>query len=94
LFVFGATLEGFGLPVLEAMACGTRVIASDIAALREVGGDVPRFVPPGDDAAFARAIKQALDDPEGAAASRAAGRARRSTSHGGAPPRPSGRGPA
>ncbi len=31
--------EGFGLPVVEAMACGTPVVASDIAVLREVGGD-------------------------------------------------------
>jgi glycosyltransferase involved in cell wall biosynthesis len=73
LFVFAARLEGFGLPVLEAMACGTPVIASDVAALREVGGDVARFVPPGDDAAFARAIAQAMKDPEGLARLRAAG---------------------
>jgi glycosyltransferase involved in cell wall biosynthesis len=76
LFVLASTLEGFGLPILEAMACGTRVIASDVAALREVGGDVPRFVPPTDDAAFARAIAQALRDHHGVAAARAAGLAR------------------
>ena len=38
------------------MACGTPVMASDVEALREVGGDAARFVPPGDAAAFARAI--------------------------------------
>jgi glycosyltransferase involved in cell wall biosynthesis len=76
LFVFVSTLEGFGLPVLEAMACGTPVIASDVAALREVGGDVPRFVAPRDDAGLARVIAHALGDRDGAAEARAAGIAR------------------
>jgi glycosyltransferase involved in cell wall biosynthesis len=40
--------EGFGLPVVEAMACGTPVIVSDIPALREVGGDAARYCRPGD----------------------------------------------
>ena len=73
LFAFAARLEGIGLPVLEAMACGAPVVSSDIAALREVGGDVPRYVPPGDDAAFARAIAETLGDPAAMAAARAAG---------------------
>jgi glycosyltransferase involved in cell wall biosynthesis len=72
-FVFVPTLEGFGMPVLEAMACGTPVVASDIAALREIGGDVARFVDPGDDASLAGAILQALGDVEGSEAARAAG---------------------
>jgi glycosyltransferase involved in cell wall biosynthesis len=76
LFVFVSTLEGFGLPVLEAMACGARVIASDVAALREVGGDVPQFVAPRDDRALAGAIAEALRDREGAARARTAGLAR------------------
>jgi glycosyltransferase involved in cell wall biosynthesis len=76
LFVLASELEGFGLPVLEAMACGAPVIASDVAALREVGGDAARFVPPMDVAAFARAIEAALADRAWAAASRAAGLAR------------------
>jgi glycosyltransferase involved in cell wall biosynthesis len=76
LFVFAAKLEGFGLPVLEAMACGTPVIASDVAALREVGGDVARFVRPGDDAAFARAIAEVLRDRGSMARALEAGPAR------------------
>jgi glycosyltransferase involved in cell wall biosynthesis len=43
--VMPSLYEGFGLPVLEAMAAGTPVIASDIPAHREVGGDVPRYFP-------------------------------------------------
>jgi glycosyltransferase involved in cell wall biosynthesis len=73
VFVFAPTLEGFGLPLLEAMACNTPVIASDVAALREVAGDAARFVPPGDDAAFARAITDLLNDPLAAGHLRAQG---------------------
>jgi hypothetical protein len=73
LFVYASTLEGFGLPILEAMACGTPVVASDIAALREVGGDAARYVPAEDDAAFAHAIGQALRDPESKRAAMATG---------------------
>jgi glycosyltransferase involved in cell wall biosynthesis len=40
--------EGFGLPLIEAMACGTLVVASDLAALREVGGDAVTYCPVGD----------------------------------------------
>lgn len=40
--------EGFGLPVIEALACGTSVVASDLAALREVGGDAAVYSPVGD----------------------------------------------
>jgi len=78
LFVLASTLEGFGLPVLEAMACGTPVVASNIPALREVGGDFPRFVPPGDPSAFATAIEQALGDRDGATAAHTHGPARAS----------------
>lgn len=40
--------EGFGLPIIEALACGTPVIASDIPVFREIGGDRIEFAPPGD----------------------------------------------
>ncbi len=48
--------EGFGLPVAEAMACGTNVVASDIAVLREVGGEAASYCPVGDVAVWAETI--------------------------------------
>jgi murein biosynthesis integral membrane protein MurJ len=65
--------EGFGLPVIEALACGTPVVASDIPALREVGGAAACFAPPEDAAAFAQALAAVLDDPVAARARAAAG---------------------
>jgi glycosyltransferase involved in cell wall biosynthesis len=64
LFAFSPELEGFGLPLLEAMACGLAVVASDVPALREVGGEHARYVPVGDDAGFAAAIAELLRDGE------------------------------
>jgi glycosyltransferase involved in cell wall biosynthesis len=52
--------EGFGLPVLEAMACGTIVVASDIPVLREVGGDAAVYSPVGDAAALSSAAAALL----------------------------------
>jgi glycosyltransferase involved in cell wall biosynthesis len=73
--VFPSWYEGFGLPALEALACGTPVVASDLPALREVLGDQAELVPPGDAAAMAAALAKVLADPGGEAA-RAARRAR------------------
>ena len=67
--------EGFGLPALEALACGTPVVAADVPALREVLGDQAELVPPGDPDALAGAIARALESPGGEDA-RAARRAR------------------
>lgn len=58
--------EGFGLPVVEAMACGTSVIASDLPALREVGGDAALYCAPGDISRWADAmLAVAVDDRAG-----------------------------
>jgi glycosyltransferase involved in cell wall biosynthesis len=57
--------EGFGLPALEALACGTPVVASDLPALREVLGDQAELVAPGDADALAAALARVLDDPGG-----------------------------
>ncbi len=55
--------EGFGLPVLEALATGTPVVASDLPVLREVGGVHASYAPVGDAEAFADALRTVLDAP-------------------------------
>jgi glycosyltransferase involved in cell wall biosynthesis len=52
--------EGFGLPVIEAMACGAAVIASDIPTLREAGGDAALYCPVADLPAWVNAVDQVL----------------------------------
>jgi glycosyltransferase involved in cell wall biosynthesis len=48
VLVFPSTLEGFGLPLLEAMAAGCPVVSSDAAGLREAGGDAALYFDPSD----------------------------------------------
>ena len=55
--------EGFGLPVLEALACNVPVVCSDLPVLREVAGNEATFVPYGDVDALADAMTTALADP-------------------------------
>jgi glycosyltransferase involved in cell wall biosynthesis len=62
LFAFPSRHEGFGLPVLEAMAQGTPVICADIPALREVAGGAATLVPPDDIAGWAAALTAMLAD--------------------------------
>lgn len=59
---FPSLYEGFGVPILEAMASGLPVIASDIPVTREVAGDAAVFVPPTDISAWARAMERIIDD--------------------------------
>lgn len=61
-FIFPSLYEGFGLPVLEAMACGAPVITSTISSLPEVAGDAALLVDPLDPYAIAAAIMRVHDD--------------------------------
>ncbi|PYS90690.1 MAG: glycosyltransferase family 1 protein [Acidobacteria bacterium] len=61
-FVYPSYFEGFGLPPLEAMRCGTPVIAGDRTSLPEVLGDAGLLVDPFDEAALAAALARLIDD--------------------------------
>lgn len=65
LFVYPSLYEGFGLPPLEAMACGAAVMAGDIPAIRETTGTAALLVNPHDVKEIARGIAQLLTQPEG-----------------------------
>ena len=64
VFVFPSHFEGFGLPALEAMACGTPVILAAATSLPEVGGEAAVYFEPGDDAQLAAAISALLADDQ------------------------------
>jgi glycosyltransferase involved in cell wall biosynthesis len=64
LFVFPSLYEGFGLPVLEAMACGTPVVTSNCSSLPEVTGEAAILVDPMDVNALAAAMRQVLEEPD------------------------------
>ena len=61
-FVFPSLYEGFGMPVLEAMACGTPVITSNISSLPEVAGDAALLVDPTNVDAIAEAMVRIVND--------------------------------
>ena len=61
-FLFPSLYEGFGFPVLEAMACGTPVICSHTSSLPEVAGDAALLVDPLDTTGLATAIRRVLTD--------------------------------
>ncbi len=63
-FVFPSLHEGFGLPVLEAQACGCPVITSTTSSLPEVAGDAALLVDPEDSTVIARAMERLIDDQE------------------------------
>jgi glycosyltransferase involved in cell wall biosynthesis len=73
LFVYPSLFEGFGLPVLEAMACGTPAITSRASSLPEVAGDAAILVDPQDVEQLAEAIHRVLTAPDLAGQLRAAG---------------------
>jgi glycosyltransferase involved in cell wall biosynthesis len=64
LFVMPSLLEGFGLPIAEALACGTPVVTTSAGACAEVAGPGGLVVPPMDAKALAVAIASLLQQPE------------------------------
>jgi len=76
LFVYPSRDEGFGIPPLEAMACGTPVVATRAGAIPEVTGEAAILVPPADPDALHQAIRRALESDALRRELRAAGIAR------------------
>jgi glycosyltransferase involved in cell wall biosynthesis len=62
VFAFPSLYEGYGMPVAEALACGTRVLATNIPALREAGGEHSLYVEPTVEG-IAPGLLQSLESP-------------------------------
>jgi glycosyltransferase involved in cell wall biosynthesis len=77
--VYPSLYEGFGLPVIEAMACGTPVLTSDVSALPETAGDAALLVDPHALAAITVGMERILTDLALRERLRAAGMARAAT---------------
>ena len=75
VFAYPSLYEGFGLPPLEAMACGTPVVATRVGSLPEVLGEACTLVDPGDEEALAEAIHGLLEHDDQRAQAVALGRA-------------------
>ena len=76
VFVFPSLYEGFGLPPLEAMACGTPVVTSNVSSLPEITGDAAQLVDPYDVDSIVDGMRRVLTDPALAATMRHKGMAR------------------
>jgi len=61
-FIYPSVFEGFGIPVLEAMACGTPVVVSDVSSLPEVAGNAGMCIPPHDPAAWSATLRRIYAD--------------------------------
>jgi len=79
VFAYPSHAEGFGLPALEAMACGTAVLTSSTTSLPEVVGDAALMVDPLDQDAIARGLERLLSDASERRALAEAGIARAAT---------------
>lgn len=62
--VYPSLVEGFGLPVIEAMACGTPVVTSNRSSMREIAGNAAVLVDPGDPESIAEGVARAVGDAE------------------------------
>jgi glycosyltransferase involved in cell wall biosynthesis len=79
VFCYPSLYEGFGLPVLEAMAAGAAVVTSNVSSLPEVGGDAVEYADPRDPQDIAAALRRLLESPERRAELGAAARERAKT---------------
>jgi len=61
-FVYPSLFEGFGLPPLEAMACGTPVVTSDVSSMPEITGDAALLIDPNDEGALANALIEVVNN--------------------------------
>jgi len=77
VFVSASKYEGFGLPLLEAMACGIPAVVSNAGSFPEIGGDAALYVDPDDVDGFAARVEEVLGSDREAFARRAVGRAAR-----------------
>jgi len=64
LLLLPSLAEGFGWPIIEAQACGCRVVTADRAPMTEIGGQSTAYCDPRDPPAIARRVKEVLSEPE------------------------------